>query len=62
MIVKGLRDPSRASKVVTQTLGEEFAGVLVSDFYGAYNVYEGVKQRSWVHFLRDLPAFAGEAS
>lgn len=49
-----LRDPSRASKVVAVTLGEQFSGVLVSDFYGAYNVYEGVKQRCWVHLLRDL--------
>lgn len=28
--------------------------MLVSDFYGAYNAYEGVKQRCWVHLLRDL--------
>jgi transposase len=49
-----LRDPSRAKEVVSRTLGEEFSGVLVSDFYGAYNVYEGVKQRCWVHLLRDL--------
>jgi transposase len=49
-----VRDQSRASAVVTQTLGDEFAGVLVSDFYGAYNAYEGVKQRCWVHLLRDL--------
>jgi transposase len=49
-----LRDKSRASRLVTQTLGDEFAGVLVSDFYGAYNAYGGVKQRCWVHLLRDL--------
>ena len=49
-----LRDPSRAKTVVSRTLGEQFSGVLVSDFYGAYNVYEGVKQRCWVHLLRDL--------
>ena len=35
-------------------LGEEFQGVLVSDFYGAYNVYPGPHQRCWVHLLRDL--------
>ena len=50
------RDKSRASKVVTEILGEEFAGVLVSDFYGAYNAYEGVKQRCWAHLLRDMKA------
>lgn len=49
-----LRDKSRASAIVTQALGDEFAGVLVSDFYGAYNAYEGVKQRCWVHLLRDI--------
>jgi transposase len=51
-----LRDQSRAGRIVTETLGDEFSGVLVSDFYGAYNVYEGVKQRCWVHLLRDLKA------
>ena len=49
-----LRDQSRAGAVVTRTLGDEFAGVLVSDFYGAYNIYGGVKQRCWVHLLRDI--------
>jgi transposase len=49
-----LRDKSRSSRLVTETLGDEFAGVLVSDFYGAYNAYGGVKQRCWVHLLRDL--------
>ena len=49
-----LRDQSRASAVVTRTLGDEFSGVLVSDFYGAYNAYGGVKQRCWVHLLRDI--------
>jgi transposase len=47
---------SRASAVVKEALSDEFAGVLVSDFYCAYNVYEGVKQRCWVHLLRDLHA------
>jgi transposase len=51
-----LRDQSRASRVVTDTLGDEFEGVLVSDFYGAYNAYGGVKQRCWAHLLRDLKA------
>ncbi|MDM8000369.1 MAG: IS66 family transposase [Dehalococcoidia bacterium] len=49
-----LRDKSRSSRLVTETLGDEFSGVLVSDFYGAYNAYGGVKQRCWVHLLRDL--------
>ena len=45
---------SRASAVVKEALGDEFTGALVSDFYGAYNIYEGVKQRCWVHLLRDI--------
>ena len=28
--------------------------MLVSDFYGAYNVYQGPHQRCWVHLLRAM--------
>ena len=35
-------------------MGDEFEGVLVSDFYGAYNVYPGPHQRCWTHLLRDI--------
>ncbi len=49
---------SRASRIVKEVLSEEFVGTLVSDFYGAYNIYEGIKQRCWVHLLRDLKALA----
>lgn len=45
---------SRGSKVIRRILGFCFSGVLVSDFYAAYNSYEGPKQRCWVHLLRDL--------
>jgi hypothetical protein len=45
---------SRGSKVVKEVLSDEFAGVLVSDFYAAYNIYDGLRQRCWVHLLRDL--------
>lgn len=45
---------SRAGAVVEEVLGEEFGGVLVSDFYGAYNVYLGPHQRCWVHLLRAM--------
>ena len=45
---------SRGSMVAKEVLSEEFAGVLVSDFYAAYNFYEGPKQRCWVHLCRDL--------
>ena len=46
--------PSRGGAVVVEVLGEEFDGVLVSDFYGAYNVYQGPHQRCWVHLLRAM--------
>jgi len=49
-----LYDHSRAQKVVAGFLGEEFRGVLGSDFYGAYNVYRGAHQRCWAHQLRDM--------
>lgn len=48
---------SRGSKVVTEVLGEDgenFEGVLASDFYTAYNEYLGPHQRCWVHYLRDI--------
>ena len=28
--------------------------MLVSDFYAAYHHYPGLKQRCWVHLLRDI--------
>ena len=49
-----LRRSSRGSKVVEEVLGDEFEGVLVSDFYGAYNVHQGLHQRCWTHLLRDI--------
>lgn len=45
---------SRAGRVVADLLGDQFTGVLVSDFYNAYNIYPGRHQRCWVHLLRDL--------
>jgi transposase len=46
---------SRAGAVINELLGEDFAGVLVSDFYAGYNDTPGGQhQRCWVHLLRDL--------
>ncbi len=45
---------SRAGEVVKQLIGEEFAGVLGSDFYAGYNSHQGLHQRCWVHYLRDI--------
>ena len=44
----------RDKTVVDEVLGEEFAGVLVGDFYAAYHHYDGPKQRCWAHLLRDI--------
>lgn len=45
---------SRGGMVVKQLMGEDFQGVLGSDFYGGYNIHQGLHQRCWVHFLRDI--------
>jgi transposase len=45
---------NRAKEMVDEALGDEFRGVLVSDFYGAYHHYDGWKQRCWAHLLRDI--------
>ena len=49
-----------------EALGDQFAGVLVSEFYAAYHHYDGSKQRCWAHLLRDIhdlrALYPGEAS
>lgn len=50
---------SRSGKVAEGMLGS-FKGHLVSDFYAAYNRYDGPHQRCWVHLLRDLQALREE--
>ena len=51
-------DQSRGGAVPQEVLGEApgeaFGGVTVCDFYGGYNGVGSVRQRCWVHFLRDL--------
>ena len=44
---------SRAGEVVKQLIGEDYDGVLGSDFYAGYNIHQGLHQRCWVHYLRD---------
>lgn len=46
--------PSRAQKVVKDILGEVYGGILISDFYGAYNKISCKKQKCWTHLLREL--------
>jgi transposase len=48
--------PSRSHHVARHLLGERFGGILVSDFYAAYNLIPGLHQRCWSHLLRDLHA------
>ena len=54
------RDPSRAGTVADALLGSDFPGILVSDFYAAYDHFEGRKQRCWAHLWRDIDALEME--
>src|SRR6266700_7605514 len=45
---------SRAGAVIKQLIGEDFGGVLGSDFYAGYTIHQGLHQRCWVHFLREI--------
>ena len=48
-------DKSRGQKVVKQILGDEFDGILISDFLSAYNKIKAKgKQRCLIHLKRDL--------
>jgi len=48
-------DESRGQKVVEKIIGEQYNGVLISDFLSAYNKLQAqAKQRCLVHILRDL--------
>lgn len=44
----------RNKEVVDEVLGPSFTGVLVTDFYAAYDHYDGPHQRCWAHLLRDI--------
>jgi transposase len=45
---------SRSGKIVLELVGEDYQGVLGSDFYAGYNAHLGLHQRCWVHLLRDI--------
>jgi transposase len=47
-------DKSRGSKVPIAVLGHPFTGVLVSDFFSAYNKMSGQKQKCLVHLQREI--------
>lgn len=54
------RNPSRAGAVMDELLGDAFGGVLVTDFYAAYDHLSGRKQRCWAHLWRDIDALETE--
>ena len=47
-------DKSRGGQVVLKLLGEVFSGILVTDFYIAYNLVTCPKQKCLVHLLREI--------
>ena len=47
-------DKSRGSRVPKELLGHPFKGVVVSDFFSAYNKLQGLKQKCLVHLRRDM--------
>jgi hypothetical protein len=44
---------SRGSKVPKAPLGQDFPGVVISDFYSAYSPLDVGKAKRWAHLLRD---------
>ncbi|MCI2425214.1 transposase [Candidatus Acetothermia bacterium] len=46
-------DERRCGAVVAEMLGDEFSGVVGSDFYSVTTQPRGKKQRCWAHLLRD---------
>lgn len=53
-------DPSRGGHVPDGVLGEHFRGVLVTDFYAAYDHLPGLHQRCWAHLWRDIEDLAAQ--
>ena len=47
---------SRGSKVPRALLGEDFDGVVISDFFSAYSPLDAQKAKCWAHLLRDSHA------
>ena len=45
---------SRGAKVARNIVGEEYTGVISADFYAAYNLLPGKKQKCLVHLLRTM--------
>jgi transposase len=45
---------TRGSKVVKEILGTDYGGILITDFYAAYNKITAKKQKCLVHLLREI--------
>jgi hypothetical protein len=45
---------SRSKQMVDAVLGPDYCGVLLSDFYAAYDHYPGPHQRCWAHLWREI--------
>ena len=52
--------PTREGKTIHAML-KNFSGVLVSDFYAAYDAIECPQQKCLIHFIRDLNDAISEA-
>lgn len=46
--------PSRAGKIAARELGKDFGGIVVADFFSAYNKLTCEQQKCVVHLLREL--------
>ena len=49
----------RNNEQIDSMLGEGFSGIIVSDFYKAYDHLLGEHQRCWAHLLRDVRELVG---
>jgi len=49
---------TRGAGVLDEALGENFQGVMVSDFYSAYDHAGSAQQKCWVHLLRETHLLA----
>lgn len=47
-------DPSRSAKVPKQIIPTDYGGIIITDFYSAYNKLPGRKQKCLVHLLREM--------
>jgi transposase len=51
---------SRERAMLEAAVGDDYGGVLVSDFYAAYTAYAGRHQYCWAHLLRDVDDLVSE--